>query len=112
MSDADGLEQALAEHGVTADVSYVPQLLQSETEGDDPLILRGGPGPDGENPPTQLDLPAHWPGVDVEPASGGGVTFTLAAECIGPESVLHLTTTGSAAEDLLGIIVTWQNSAC
>ena len=112
MSDADGLEQALAEHGVTADVSYNPQLLQSEPEGEGPLILRGGPGPDGENPPARVDLPAHWPGVHVEPAKGGGVTFTLAAHCIGPESVLHLTTTGSAAENLLGIFVRWQNSAC
>ncbi|HZC73718.1 MAG TPA: hypothetical protein VE442_23705 [Jatrophihabitans sp.] len=115
MSDADGLEQALAEHGVTADVSYDPDLLTYEVQnnpGDQPPVgIAGGLAPRAGDPPTQIALPPGWPGVDVERADGGGATFTLLAECIGPESVLHLVTTGSA-DEFLGIFVTWENSSC
>jgi hypothetical protein len=121
MSDTDGLEQALAEHGVTAEVSYDPHLALSWTvDGSDPgdgspWVIRGGrmPGLDDPpaDPPQQLSLPPGWPGVDVQPAADGGVTFTLLARCIGPDSVLHLITTGSS-DTVLGIFVGWENSAC
>lgn len=121
MSDAGGLEQALAEYGVTAEVSYDPGLvlpwrIVGPNSGDEPpLVVRGGrmPGLDDPpaDPPAHVSVPPGWPGVDVQPASDGGVTFTLLAQCIGPDSVLHLITTGST-DTFLGIFVGWEHSTC
>jgi hypothetical protein len=45
LSDADGLKQALAEHGVTTEVAYDPEQLKSDLENaaDTPPIAVGRP---------------------------------------------------------------------
>ena len=118
LSDADGLKQSLAEHGVTTEVTYDPEQLKSELENADetPPIAVGRPNV-VENP---SELPSSLPteqggcplfGVHVTPADDGGVTFTLAAEYIGPATVLHLDISGSV-DNFVGIFVTWENNAC
>jgi hypothetical protein len=118
LSNADGLEQTLAEHGVTTVVTYDPQQLKSELEnaGETPPIAVVTPYV-AENP---SEIPRSLPveragcpffGVHVTPADDGGVTFTLAAEYIGPDTVLHLDISGSV-ENFVGIRVTWQDGAC
>ena len=118
LSDADGLKQSLAEHGVTTEVTYDPEQLKSELANADetPPIAVGRPIV-VENP---SELPSSLPteqggcplfGVHVTPADDGGVTFTLAAEYIGPATMLHLDISGSV-DNFVGIFVTWENSAC
>jgi hypothetical protein len=118
LSDADGLRQTLAEHGVTTDVTYDPEQLKSELEnaGETPPIAVGLPNV----PVNPSEMPSSLPtekggcplfGVHVTPADDGGVTFTVAAEHIGPTTVLHLDISGSA-DNFVGIFVTWENSAC
>jgi hypothetical protein len=118
LSDADGLKQALAEHGVTTEVAYDPEQLKSDLENaaDTPPIAVGRPNI-LENP---SELPSSLPtelggcplfGVHVTPADDGGVTFTLAADYIGPATLLHLDISGSV-DNFVGIFVTWENSAC
>jgi hypothetical protein len=117
LSDADGLVRNLAEHGVTTDVTYDPEQLKSELEnaGVTPPIAVGRP----YLPETPSELPRSLPieqggcpflGVHVTP-DDGGVTFTLAAEYIGPATVLHLDISGSVG-NFVGIFVTWENSGC
>ena len=74
LSDADGLEQALAHEGITAEVEY-----------DDTSNVSSDQDSSGS--------PACWPGVGdvvVDPADNGGITITLAADYVAAhEGVLH-----------------------
>jgi hypothetical protein len=117
LSDADGLVQTLAEHGVTTEVTYDPEQLKAELEdaGDTPPIAVGRQ----YVPEIPSEMPSSLPteqggcplfGVNVTPADGG-VTFTLGAEHIGPATVLQLDISGSV-DNFVGIFVTWENSAC
>jgi hypothetical protein len=118
LSDADGLVQALAEHGVTTEVTYDPEQLKSELEnaGETPPIAVGRPYVPGNPSELPSSLPTQqggcpFFGVHVTPADDGGVTFTLAAEYVAPATVLHLDISGSVG-NFVGIFVTWENSAC
>ena len=118
LSDAEGLVQTLAEHGVTTAVTYDPEQLRSElaNAGDTPPIAVGRPTilEDPSDLPSSLPVePGGCPlfGVHATPAENGGVTFTLAAEYIGPATMLHLDISGSV-DNFVGIFVTWENSAC
>ncbi len=93
LSDADGLERALADEGITAEVKY-----------DDTAKVSSDQDSSGS--------PACWPGVGdvvVDPADNGGITITLAADYVAAhEGVLHLTASGGrSAEDWIGTSVTW-----
>jgi hypothetical protein len=104
MSDANGLEAALAEHGVTADVSY-----DLDMNGIAVVDENGDPATALPNPPAAPDC---WPvGVDVKPAGDGAVTFTVQARYVGSDTVLHLHTGGSA-DSTLGVSVEWENPNC
>lgn len=93
LSDADGLERALAHEGITAEVSY-----------DDTARV-----------PSDLDshgAPACWPGVGdvaIDPADNGGVTITLTADYVAAhDGILHLTAAGGRSEnDWSATSVTW-----
>jgi hypothetical protein len=118
LSDADGLEQALAEHGVTTEVTYDPEQLKSELENADetPPIAVGRPNVPGNSSALPSSLPTEQGGcplfgVHVTPAEDGGVTFTLAEEYVGPATVLHVDISG-AVDNFVGIFVTWENSTC
>lgn len=92
LSDADGLERALANEGITAEVEYATAVVSSDQDSGGPL--------------------ACWPGVGdvvVDPADNAGVTITLAADYVAAhDGVLHLTASGGrSADDWIGASVTW-----
>lgn len=93
LSDSDGLERALAQEGITADVKYDVSAASS-------------PDLDSEGPS------ACWPSagdVLVEPADNGGVIITLNRDYVAAHhSVLHLTVSGGRSDkDFLAASVTW-----
>jgi hypothetical protein len=114
LSDADGLERALAKEGVTAEVTYdATSLVPSDLYTGD---VRLSPVRIG----TLEELMRHGAGcpidnaigVTVDPADDGGVTFTLARQFVASdETVLHLTTAGRSI-DWLAVSVQWENSRC
>lgn len=99
LSDAAGLERALADQGITAEVSYDARAL---TPSD---VDHGGPAPR-----CATLMPAD---VLVDPADGGGFTFTLDAAFVAAhDTVLHLTTAGGpTAEDWMAVSVRWEVSS-
>jgi hypothetical protein len=92
LSDAHGLERALANEGITAEVKYDAAAVVSSEDA-------GG-------------SPSCWPGVGdvvVDPADNGGVTITLDADYVAAhDGVLRLTASGGrSADDWIGASVTW-----
>jgi len=95
LSDASGLEHALATKGVQAEVSYVPGFSQSEGQ------TRSTAGTDGSACNIALAK------VD------GGLRFTLAAARIADGSELDIVTSGSSPTDLGSpVAVTWSGGSC
>ncbi len=98
LSDADGLERALAKEGITAEVTYDATAATSSD------LDNGG-------------RPACWPAVGdvvVDPADNGGVAITLAADYVAAhDGVLQLTAAGGrSADDWIAASVWWEGSAC
>ena len=96
LSDSKGLERALADHGVTAYVTYDADASK----------------------PTDLDtlgLASCAPvgTVVVDHAEDGGVTFTLDAEYVGSPNVLDLTVAqGGGSDDWIAAQAVWTNATC
>ena len=97
-SDTTGLERALEREGVTADVEYDATAKHSSDLGDG-----SGAG----------DCPAVGD-VLVDPADGGGVTFTLDARFVAAHQAdLHLTAAGGRVDGgWMAVSVTWVGAAC
>lgn len=97
LSDADGLERALAKEGVTAEVTYDATAVT-------PSDLDTGEG-------SAVCAPL---GVVTDPADNGGVTFTLDAEYVAAQdAVLHLTAAGGRSpNDWIAVSVVWEDSVC
>lgn len=97
LSDASGLERALAKEGVTAEVTYDA----SATKPSD--LDSGGPAP--------LCAPDN---VIVDPAENGGVTFTLDAEYVASrDGILHLVAAGGGTTgDWIATSVQWEGTGC
>ncbi len=93
LSDADGLERALAKEGITAEVEYDATAVVSSDQ-------------------DSVGPAACWPGVGdvvVDPADNGGITITLDADYVAAhDGVLQLTVSGGrSADDWIGASVTW-----
>lgn len=97
LSDADGLERALAQEGVTAEVTY-------DAAAETPSDLDNGER-------SAVCAPI---GVVTDPADNGGVTFTLDAEYVAAhDSVLHLIAAGGRTpDDWIAVSVVWEDSVC
>ena len=97
LSDADGLERALAKEGVTAEVTYDATAVA-------PSDLNNGER-------SAVCAPV---GVVTDPTDNGGVTFTLdAAYVAAHDTVLHLTAAGGrSSDDWIAVSVVWEDSAC
>ena len=95
LSDASGLERALAAKGVQADVSYVPGFSQPDGQ------KRGTSGTDAANCTITLAK------VD------GGLRFTLTATQIASGAKLEIVTSGSRPTDVGSpVAVTWSGGLC
>lgn len=98
LDDADGLEQALAGHGIDAEVDYAaePDLPPPDT-GSHTTNGAGGTSEDGG---PSLDSSGAAPGGDVGPAissslSQDAFTLRLDPDAIPEGMVLHITTSGT-----------------
>ena len=105
LDDADGLERALAEHGITADVDYSATLPDSPP---------GGPGRTDESGPADAGPSRHTSGIpEQEPArpditsstNGDEFTLRIVKDSLPAHDVLHITTSGSAASGATGLAV-------
>lgn len=98
-SDAAGLEQALEDDGVTAEVRY-------DTDAQHPTDLAGGG--------SSADCPVVGR-VRVDPADDGGITFTLDARFVATHraDVLHVDAAGGRfAGDWAAVSVQWEGTGC
>lgn len=98
LSDAAGLEHALAREGVTAEVTYQADVVNPSD------LDRGGPTTDC--PPVGA--------ITIDPADNGGFTFTLDAQYVtSHDAVLHLTAAGGRnADDWAAVKVQWEATTC
>ena len=99
LSDAAGLERALAREGVTAEVTYQTSAVKP-SDLDDGGRSAGCPVPVGA--------------VTIDPEEAGRFTLTLDAQYVAAhDSVLHLTAAGGrTADDWMGVRVEWEGTAC
>lgn len=99
LEDADGLERALADAGVQAEVEYVDVEMRgpAEMKGPDRLVRPGG---DVDEAPALTCMTD----VDLQVESEE-VTFTLAASSVRSDAVLHIATMGSGWS---GLAVQWE----
>lgn len=97
LDDADDLERALADKGITAEVIYHANALK-------PSNLDDGSSDPGCRPV----------GLTVDPAENGGFTFTLDARYVATRnSVLHLDAAGGRTSgDWTAVSVRWEDSTC
>ena len=97
LSDAGGLERALAKEGVTAEVTY-------DASATKPSDLHSG----GLAPLCAPDS------VIVDPAENGGVTFTLDAGYMASRNgILHLVAAGGGTTgDWIAASVQWEGTGC
>ena len=100
LADPEGLERALADKGISADVTY-------DDKAQRPSDLDHG----GRVPACATSAPGD---VVIDPADDGGFTFTLDADYVAAHNtVLHLTTAGGpTADDWMAVSVRWEGSAC
>ncbi|WP_110207291.1 hypothetical protein [Nocardioides daejeonensis] len=138
MKDAEGLEKALAEHGVDADVSYEadpswfttepvpegegrasggadgdgPRFETRTEEGDGPRLdtrTDDGAGTIEEGTPAPRDeLPCGGIGVEMR---DGGITFRLSAAAVASDSTLTIRTAGDT-DDWAAVMVAWDDPQC
>jgi hypothetical protein len=92
LSDAHGLEAALAAKGVEADISRIPGFTQAPGTSD------AGNGSGCAIALAKID---------------GGLQFTLGAAQVASAAVLHIVTSGSSASDVSSpVMVTWSGGGC
>ncbi|AJR18123.1 hypothetical protein GUY44_12370 [Pimelobacter simplex] len=113
LKDADGLERALEEHGVEAEVTY----------GADDLLpdVREVPPPSGDDPGPRMETggetaaepPAGPLACDVIAVElrGGEITFRLPAEAVAAASPLQIRTAGET-DGWSAIAVQWERPVC
>lgn len=116
LEDADGLEEALAKQGVTADVNYEAEVQPppADEEGPDPEE-RSTLGDDSEKGLTpkpddlreQIVPPAGCLTSISTSMSDDAVTFTFPKSAAASDAVLTITTAGSA-DGLSSISVQWE----
>jgi hypothetical protein len=95
LTDASGLERALAGEGVHADVRHVAGFTQSEGQGRAPS---GAAGADCSIALAKID---------------GGLRFTLGAAQIAGGATLHIITSGSSPSDVGSPVeVAWSGGSC
>ncbi|WP_206055951.1 hypothetical protein, partial [Nocardioides sp.] len=109
LEDADGLERALAEHGVEAEVSYDPNGPRIEKVPADP-------------PRGQDESESYWESslqfgesnscdaIEVH-ISDDGITFRLPASAVEADTPLRIQTAGSATRSA-AIGVAWVAPVC
>lgn len=113
LEDADGLEAALAEHGVEADVAYDPSGPVVDSPEDQPGHGVGaGVGAEVDqavSPPAgEEQEPCGLIGVEID---DDAITFRLPAEAVDAKSPLHVRTAG----DSLGrgmVTIAWESPVC
>lgn len=116
LEDADGLEAALAEHGVEADVAYDPSgpVVVDSPEDQPGHGVGAGVGAEAEadqavSPPAgEEQEPCGLIGVEID---DDAITFRLPAEAVDAKSPLHVRTAG----DSLGrgmVTVAWESPVC
>lgn len=113
LKDAAGLERALEEHGVEAEVTYGADDLLPE--------VREVPPPSGDDPGTRMetggetaaappDGPLACDVIAVE-LRGGEITFRLPAEAVAADSPLVIRTAGET-DGWSSIAVQWERPVC
>lgn len=113
LKDADGLERALEEHGVEAEVTYgADDLLPDVREvpapsGDDPGPRRETGGATAAEP---SDGPLDCEAIAVE-LRGDEITFRLPAEAVAAASPLQIRTAGET-DGWSAIAVQWERPVC
>ncbi|GAA1540089.1 hypothetical protein [Nocardioides humi] len=115
LKDADGLERALAEHGVDADVTYdadaepppAPEAVDEAPEG----ATFEARGEDGEEVPPPPPGEADCGSIAVE-LTADGVTFRLTAAAVAADAPLRIETAGGDADGWGSIAVQWEGSVC
>lgn len=114
LEDADGLEAALAEHGVEADVAYDssgPVVVDSPEDqpGNGVGAGVGAEVDQAVSPPAgEEQEPCGLIGVEID---DDAITFRLPAEAVDAKSPLHVRTAG----DSLGrgmVTVAWESPVC
>lgn len=112
LDDAEGLEQALRDHGVDAEVDYDPDAVEP-VEGSEGGTLDSGTGPEqGTERHQETDSTADGPVDGSAPKietslSEDAFTLRLDRDAIPDGQVLHLTTMGSVDDGLAGLRITW-----
>jgi hypothetical protein len=95
LSDADGLEGALAAKGINASITYVPGYTQS--------------GGQARTPSGDAGAACHIELAKID----GGLTFTLDARPIALGSELDIVTSGSSPTDVGSpVAVAWSAAGC
>ncbi|MEU0314471.1 hypothetical protein [Nocardioides sp. NPDC006273] len=112
LDDAAGLEQALHQHGVAAEVDY--DSGASVSVGDDGgRSLDTGTGPEQGERQQESDSTADGPGDDSAPkieailSEEDAFTIRLDRDSIPEDQVLHLSTMGSADDGLAALRIAW-----
>ena len=115
LEDADGLEQALADKGVTADVDYEsevqppPEDLTDQEERDSKgggVITEKGQSPTLDHEPKGECVNAISTSM-----SDGAVTFRFPKSAADSDSVLKIMTAGSA-DGPSSIAIRWEGDPC
>jgi hypothetical protein len=109
LDDAAGLERALAQHGITAEVDYSATVPDLPPNAPGPVETGSatGPGQAGPSLHTSGTPPEDAPGRPDITSSIDGDEFTLriVKDSLPPHDVLHITTSGSAASGATGLQV-------
>jgi hypothetical protein len=113
LDDAAGLEKALAEHGITADVEYTATPADLPPNGPGPSVESGTSQGPSETGPSFQSSGAAPEGAAATPditssLSEDGFTLRIAKDTIPADDVLHITTSGSADSGLAGLQVTFS----
>ncbi|MBU2694941.1 hypothetical protein [Pimelobacter sp. 30-1] len=120
LDDAAGLERALAEHGVEAEVSYDADELLPEVQevppGKADADISIDPGPrletGGTDPAEGAEVPEGLPcGAIAIETRGDGITFRLPAAAVAAESPLVIRTAGKT-DGWSSIAVQWERPVC
>jgi hypothetical protein len=110
LDDAAGLEKALAEHGITADVEYTATPADLPPNGPGQSVESGtsqGPSQTGPSLDSSGAAPKEGAAMPDITSSLNEDAFTLRINknTIPTEDVLHITTSGSADSGLAGLQV-------